>query len=384
MRVFEPTMMEQIDAFLRLLVPPSHNQSPVNMTERLKRLGMDTISLLAFGYPLNTQTNPEYRFLLDAHIFGSFRSNLFLQFPLLHTLRIYNFLEMIFAKEVARYFTAMENMIATRVAEGKHARHDLYSILADEMSSEGGISSEIWSEAGFFFPAGGESTSTLLAAAFFYLSRNPKSYAKLADEVRTTFGTGSEIQGGPKLSGCKYIRACLDETMRMSPPAPGTLWRELSTTDTSPEPWVVDGQVIPPGVQVRVDTYTIHHNADFFPEPFTFKPERWTDPNIPEAQMKIMHEAFQPFSIGTRSCAGKAMAYLQASLVLAKAIWYFDFGVAPGELDTLGGGNPRLVKGRERKDEFQLYEILAATHDGPSLVFRARGDLVQDLVKGGR
>lgn len=386
MRIFEPTMMTQIDTFLRLLIPPARSQSPVNMTERLKRLGMDTVSLLAFGYPLNTQTDPEYRFLIDAHIFGNYRVNLFMQFPMLKRIRIYSFLEMFLAKEVARYFAVIENMIATRVSEGKHARHDLYSVVADEMNPDGGQylkDSEIWAEAGFFFPAGGETTATLLASALFYLARTPKAYQKLAEEIRTTYGTGSEIKGGARLSGCKYLRACLDETMRMSPPASGTLWREISTTDTSPEPWVVDGHVIPPGVQVGVNTYATHHNEEFFPESFVFKPERWTDPSIPEAQMKIMREAFQPFSIGTRSCAGKAMAYLQASLVLAKVFWYFDFEAAPGKLGGLGGGNAGLGKGREREDEFQIYEILSATHDGPSLVFRTRGDLVQDLVKGG-
>lgn len=305
---------------------------------------------------------------------------------MLKTIWVYSFLEMFFAKEVARYFTVIENMIASRVSKGKHARHDLYSVVADEMNPGGGQyleDSEIWAEAGFFFPAGGETTSTLLAAAFFYLSRTPNAYKKLAEEIRRTFEAGSEITGGARLSRCKCLRACLDETMRMSPQAPGTLWRELSTTDASTEPWVVDGHVIPLGVQVGVNTYTTHHNEDFFPESFAIKPERWTDPSIPEAQMKIMRDAFQPFSIGTRSCAGKAMAYLQASLVLAKVFWYFDFEVAPGKLGRLGGGHVGLGKGREREDEFQLYEILSATHDGPSLVFRARGDLVQDLVKGG-
>ncbi|RYP66638.1 hypothetical protein DL771_007681 [Monosporascus sp. 5C6A] len=352
------------------------------MTERLKRLGIDTVSILAFGKPLNTQSDPEYRFMIDAHIFGNYRCNLFMQFPLLKSMRLYSFLEILFAREVRRYWAAIESLIASRLAEDRHARHDLYSIVAGEMSPSGHnlMDSEIWAEAGFFFPAGGETTSTLLAAAFFYISRNPTAYRTLAEEIRSTFKTVDEIKGGAKLSNCKYLRACIDETLRMSPPAPSTLWRELSASDTSSQPWIVDGHVIPPGVQVGVNTYTLHHNEEFFPDSFAFKPERWLDAEMPESQRTLMNAAFQAFSVGTRSCAGKAMAYLQASLVLARTLWYFDFQVARGKLGEVGGGNPKLGQGREREDEYQLYEILSSTHDGPNLVFQPRGDVGEQLL----
>lgn len=50
-----------------------------------------------------------------------------------------------------------------------------------------------------FFPAGGDTTATALSALFFYLSRNSAAYSKLANEIRTTFSSHSEIQGGPSL-----------------------------------------------------------------------------------------------------------------------------------------------------------------------------------------
>lgn len=69
-----------------------------------------------------------------------------------------------------------------------------------------------------FFPAGGDTTATALSALFFYLSRNTESYSKLANEIRTTFSNHSEIQGGPKLASCRYLRASIEEALRMSPP----------------------------------------------------------------------------------------------------------------------------------------------------------------------
>ncbi|KAF7521194.1 hypothetical protein G7054_g12513 [Neopestalotiopsis clavispora] len=385
MRIFETSMLEQIDIFLGTLVASAGQ--PTNMTHRCNRLGIDIVSLLAFGYPLHTQTDPRYRFLIDAHVFGNFRSNLFVQFPFLKATKIYSLLERLAAKDVRRYFQAIETMIASRMAEGRDKRHDLYALIADQINPDGAYphrESEIWAEAVFFFPAGADTTSTLLSAAFFYLAKNPESYKLLAEEIRATFESGKDIRAGPQLAGCSYLRACIDETLRISPPGSGTSWRELSAEDTSSEPLVIDGRVVPPGVQVGVNIYTLHHNEEYFHDPFVFNPSRWLDPTMPASQRKAMHDAFVPFSIGVRNCPGKPMAYQEASLVLAKTFWYFDFALAPGKQGQLGGGDPSLGAGRERPDEYQIYDIIAATHDGPNLVFRTRGDLYKDIEKHGQ
>jgi len=139
----------------------------------------------------------------------------------------------------------------------------------------------------------------------------------------------------------------------------------------------VDGQVIPRGTAVGVSLYSLLHNPDYFPEPFAFRPERWLGPED-DARTK-MRRAFAPFALGDRGCAGKAMTYLEASLTVAKTLWYFDFETAPGELGRVGGGTPGRTDGREKVDEYQLYDIFTADHDGPNLVFKPRGDLWKKL-----
>ncbi|KAI1873223.1 uncharacterized protein JN550_003476 [Neoarthrinium moseri] len=385
MRKFEPVMREQIETFLQLLSSASgSNGSPINLTVLVKRLTFDIVGLLAFGNNLKTQTDPTYRSLISAQAAGNHRSNIFLQYPFLYKTKIFSFLELFASDQVMAYYNAIEKMIAMRVAEAKHVRHDLYSLIVDEMNPNGEYlkDSEIWAEAAFFLPAGADTISGLLCASLFYLSRNPNAYAKLASEIRSSFESGNDIKTGPKLSGCKFLRATIDETLRISPPASGTLWRELPTSEESKNtPLVIDGHVIPSGVQVGVNTYAIHHDEDYFPDPFSFQPERWLeDTGISASRKQIMHNAFVPFSIGTRGCAGKAMAYAQSSLVLASILWYFDFEVAPGELGKLGGGNSRLGEGRERENEYQLYDVASAVHDGPVLVFHPRTKVMGDPV----
>ncbi len=208
-----------------------------------------------------------------------------------------------------------------------------------------------------------------MSALFFYLAHYRDVYDKLAAEIRQTFENEASIRGGPLLASCRYLRACIDEALRISAPVAGTLWRELYSDELNKGPFLVDGHVIPPGTQVGVSTYALHHNEQYFDDPFTFRPDRWLTED--RDALNRMTSAFNPFSLGARGCAGKAMAYLEASLVLAKTIWRFDFTLAPGKLGQVGiaGGNKG---GRDSPVEFQLHDTFGSRHDGPNLVFHTR------------
>lgn len=222
-----------------------------------------------------------------------------------------------------------------------------------------------------------------MSAVFFYLSRHPEIYRKLALEVRTTFASGLEIHGGPQLTSCKYLRAVIDETLRIAPASLGTLWRQqdLSMPLDKNEPLIVDGHVIPPGTQVGINPYSLLHNEKYFPEPFAFRPERWLATDDGSDASKAMRTAFAPFAIGSRSCGGRAVAYLEASLTVSKTLWYFDFEKAPGTAGDLGEGGRGKGEGRLRRDEFQLYEVITADHNGPNLVFKPRGEHWKELME---
>ncbi|KAI0975019.1 cytochrome P450 [Xylaria arbuscula] len=373
MRNFEPVMNHQIDVFLKTLYKSSQASAAVNMTQSCRRLGFDIVGHLAFGFALNTQTSPKYRFMIDGVTVGNYRANCFMQLPFLKNRVLDSVVHALFSSRRSGYHGALEQWISTRLSLDKHSKPDPYSFVVDHIKSdspEGMTLNELLSEALVFFPAGGDTISTALSALFFYLSQNPEAYRKLSDEVRKTFTDGIDIKGGPGLAFCRYLRACIDESLRMSPPVSGTLWRELAEGEDRKGALVVDGHLISHGTQVGVNIYSLHHNEDYFPEPFTFRPERWLVENNDE--LRTMHSAFTAFSIGSRGCAGKPMAYLEASLVVAKTIWYFDFDVAPGEVT--GGGIPGRKDGRERPGEFQLRDVFSAAHDGPHLVFRPRGD----------
>lgn len=215
--------------------------------------------------------------------------------------------------------------------------------------------------------SGGQTTSSAIAALFFYLARYPECYRNISDEIRSNFKSGDEITHS-KLSTCTYLRACIDETLRLSPPAPGTLWREVP--ENSQERVVVDGYVIPNGTMVGVNIYAIHHNEEYFPSASRFRPERWIpseSTSVSETVSKLQYDAFTPFSIGTRGCVGKALAYMEIGLVVAKTLWYFDFEERHD--DSLNEQEKTDLK----RKEFLIRDQLIATHDGPYLVFHPTG-----------
>lgn len=98
-----------------------------------------------------------------------------------------------------------------------------------------------------------------MSATLFYLARNPSCYQKLAREIRPMFNSADEICG-TAMPKCHYLRACIDEGLRMSPPVPGTLWRHLAPEEEVAGPLIVDGHIIPNGTKVGVNIYSLHHN----------------------------------------------------------------------------------------------------------------------------
>jgi cytochrome P450 len=112
----------------------------------------------------------------------------------------------------------------------------------DPETGKGFTGPELWGESNLLIIAGSDTTSTALAGSFFYLVHNPSTLKKLTDEIRSTFETVEDINSGLTLNLCTYLRAVIDEAMRLSPPVGGILPREVL-----PGGLEVDGIHIPEG-----------------------------------------------------------------------------------------------------------------------------------------
>lgn len=232
----------------------------------------------------------------------------------------------------------------------------------------------IWRHLETSIIAGSDTTSTAMAATLFYLCRNPAALARVTEEVRTAFSSVEDIKQGPQLNGLTYLRACIDEAMRLSPSVGGILPREVLAGGIT-----VDGETLPEGTVVGTPHYAIHHNEDYYPDPFAYAPERWiagsvlkSGRTVGEADIQAAQSAFCPFSVGPRGCIGKGLAYVEMSTTLARTLFTYDMRKAVGVEDPSEGGKPGAEWGRHRESEFQLVDTFTSLKEGPICEFRER------------
>lgn len=100
---------------------------------------------------------------------------------------------------------------------------------------------------------------------------------------------------------CKYLTACLEESMRMRPALCCSLARTVPDKGE-----VIDGEFVPGGTGVGVHMLAAAHSQLNFRRPMDFVPERWLELPSDSEFANDDKGGSQPFSHGLRSCAGKA------------------------------------------------------------------------------
>lgn len=211
-----------------------------------------------------------------------------------------------------------------------------------------------------------------MAGCFHYLSRNEAAYQRVCTEVRRTFPSLDQIRTGPDMTSCIFLRACIDEALRMSPPVGGALWREVCKGGA-----MINGRMIPEGYDVGVGIYAIQHNPVYYPEPFQYKPERWIKGgDFTEESIGAARSAFSAFSIGPVGCLGKNLAYLELLLTMARVLWAADFKYVTEAAAAVSSKSLEMSYLKKYKhhyeNEYLLRDRFTSWKDGPVLSFRIR------------
>ncbi len=184
-------------------------------------------------------------------------------------------------------------------------RDDILSMLLAARDEDGEAMTEIElrDELMTLLLAGHETTASSLAWAFEQLTHQPKALQRLA----------SELRGGDDQS---YSDAVIFETMRLRPVLPIVL-RVITEPIT-----VGQGRFrLPAGTRVAPAIILVHLREDIYPEPFSFRPERFLD-NPPGTYSWI------PFGGGMRRCVGASFAQFEMKAVLRAVLTNFELEAA--------------------------------------------------------
>jgi cytochrome P450 family 135 len=162
------------------------------------------------------------------------------------------------------------------------------------------------------FLAGTETVAAAMAWAFLYLSHNEKVRAKIA----------AEIEAGESDA---YLTATVHEVLRLRPSIPQIIAREVV------KPIEINGVRYEPGGLLWASAYLMHHDPALYPDPHTFRPERFLD-NRPGTYTWI------PFGGGRIRCLGAEIAIIEMKAVIRELITQYE--VRPA--------GPRMEKPRSR------------------------------------
>nr|XP_020441368.1 1,25-dihydroxyvitamin D(3) 24-hydroxylase, mitochondrial [Monopterus albus] len=180
---------------------------------------------------------------------------------------------------------------------------------------------------------GVETTANSMLWFIFNLSRNPGAQRKLLEEIREVVPPDQD-PCGQHIKSMPYLKACLKESMRLSPSVP-------FTSRTLDEDTVLGDYAIPKGTVLMINSHAISSNEEYFDDGKQFKPERWLRENY-----TINPFAHVPFGIGKRMCIGRRLAELQLQLAMCWLVRDFEIVATDNEpLDVIHSG--LLVPNRE-------------------------------------
>ena len=184
---------------------------------------------------------------------------------------------------------------------------------------------EFVAEVSIMLNAGSDTTAIALTNVLYWLLKNPGCFEKLRRELDDALDDDEDVAAYDKVKHLPYLRACLDESMRLTPPNTMNVPRL-----TPPGGMSIMGHWIAGDTTVHCSTYNMHRNPGVFPDSEAYKPERWLAEDARDLQPH-----FLTFSAGARGCIGRNITYLEQMVVLASLVHRYDFELY-GQKDEAG------------------------------------------------
>ncbi|KAL0936245.1 cytochrome p450 monooxygenase [Colletotrichum truncatum] len=317
-------IIRHIDSLLYQVQKHGNAHEGMNMSQWFMWLAFDVIVDLSFGETLGTVE------MGNGNDWINMLANSGFQIALSYVVRrrwkaLQDFVRYCLANEQSKkmrnnYIANSREKANNRLQRGADVeRFDFFSHLLREKAPEANI--EFFASQGTTLVAAGtETTSTFMSALTYYLLQNPRSLGRLRDELRCTFKQHSEIDGESTKS-LRYLNAVIEEGMRVFAPAPFGLPR------VSPGAKVT-GEWIPEGTVIATAAHVTARDERWFYKAKEFHPERWLPSSHPYYDTAFdgdHKEASKPFSIGSRSCIGIHLSYMEVRICVSKLVWSFHW-----------------------------------------------------------
>ncbi|KAH9834641.1 cytochrome P450 [Rhodofomes roseus] len=183
--------------------------------------------------------------------------------------------------------------------------------LIEEYASKGTLATEkqdIMSAGAITYVAGADTTESVLRTFILAMVLHPEVYTKVQDEVDRVVGNDRLPEPGDR-SSLPYLECVLREVYRWNCPVPLGIPHMLREED------VYRGYLLPKNCTIITNLWSMVQDAEMYPEPETFRPERFW--GLSEDELERVCPRNVIFGFGRRICPGRRFA--DASIWLAIA-----------------------------------------------------------------
>ncbi len=209
-----------------------------------------------------------------------------------------------------------------RRAADLEQRTDIMSLLMRARTEEGEAltDQELRDELLTLVLAGHETTANQLAWTWERLVRWPAALERLTAAVREDDDAEDVIE------------QTINESMRSRPVIP-IIGRRVTV------PWRLGEYAVAAGDPISMSILLVHHREDIYPDPFSFRPERWEGVK-PDTYRWI------PFGGGVRRCLGASLAMAEQRVVLDAMARRLDIEAAEAEPERALHRNVTMIPAR--------------------------------------
>ncbi|KAL4249120.1 cytochrome P450 family protein [Abortiporus biennis] len=213
--------------------------------------------------------------------------------------------------------------------------------------------------------AGRDTTASTLTFIIYFLSTHPEVMTRLRQEILDRVGSARRPTYDD-IREMKYLRAVINETLRLYPPVPINLRKVVNdTTWPNPDP-TQKPFYVPAGTSVTYSPIVMHRNKRLWgPDAEEFDPDRFLDERLHKYLVPNPF-IFLPFNGGPRICLGQQFAYNEISFFIIRLLQNFtdieldsqaqpEWSKPPAEWKTIAPGRRKGIEKIFPKVHLTLY-----------------------------